>query len=142
MSTARSVDDYIVAGTLENENVLIADYWLEFVAARDVREPAKQQQSEDLHVGMRGFSQRMSLILDNQDKLRAAFGKVPSEPVTQTTPDFSAPPAAENSDVRAGSSPASSTDHPDLSGPFARGKQFVSSCLRDSFVLNVLEKLS
>ena len=27
-------------------------------------------------------------------------------------------------------------------GPFARGREFVANCLRDSFILDVLEKMS
>ena len=75
MSKARLLQDYLIPGNAENENTLITDYWLEFVAATDQREPAPVMRfsEEDIREKLRSFQQQMSAVIHNHESLRQAL---------------------------------------------------------------------
>jgi hypothetical protein len=83
MSKARLLQDYLIPGTAENENTLITDYWLEFVAATDQREPAPVMKfsEEDIREKLRSFQQQMSAVIRNHESLREALSTDHLEPI-------------------------------------------------------------
>jgi len=147
MRTARSADYYHSCLAPEDENILIANYWLEFVSARDDREcKVSRPQGEELHSNIQTFTHRINTILETQEKLRKTLNSVQPETACEP-PSAELSPAhrLENLGDRPASesaNPCSQNELPGMAGPFARGRQFVSNCLRDSFVLDVLEKMS
>jgi hypothetical protein len=77
MSKARLLQDYLMPGSAENENTLIANYWLEFVSARDERDqmiPAVKFTETDLREKVREFQKQMNQVIRNIESLRPAFG--------------------------------------------------------------------
>lgn len=145
MSTARSVEDYFGPNSVENENVLMTNYWLEYVAARDGRDvpTSKPFAAEDLQAKLYNFTQRMTAVLENQARLRKALGSSGPEPPAHGSPSFLSAQGSSLLEGRPNSVPSSPSTHSDLrdmTGPFSRGKHFVSNCLRDSFILDTLEK--
>ncbi len=75
MSRARLLQDYLIPGSAENENTLITNYWLEFVAARDEREqvPAVKFTESDLRERVREFQKQMNAVIRNNESLRQAL---------------------------------------------------------------------
>jgi hypothetical protein len=83
MSKARLLQDYLIPGNAENENTLITDYWLDFVAATDLREadPVMKFSEEDIREKLRGFQQQMSAVIRNHESLRQALWTDHCEPM-------------------------------------------------------------
>jgi hypothetical protein len=75
MSKARLLQDFLIPGNAENENTLITDYWLEFVAATDQRDPEPMMKfsEEDIREKLRSFQQQMSAVIRNHESLRQAL---------------------------------------------------------------------
>jgi hypothetical protein len=88
MSKARLLQDYLIPGSAENENTLITDYWLEFVAATDQRDavPVMRFSEEDIREKLRSFQQQMSAVIRNHESLRQALSDDHLEPMTSTHP--------------------------------------------------------
>lgn len=80
MKTSGVFPDYFNPGTAADENTVLTDYWLEFVAVREeVEEPAphpNRMEAEDLHGRIESFGQRIEVLLEDQRKLRKQFEKV------------------------------------------------------------------
>jgi hypothetical protein len=148
VKTPQSADDYRGCCAIEDENILIANYWLDFVSARDDREcqPARYQPGGDLHAKLQTFTQRINALLETQEKLREAIATAPAQLGCEQPPEeFPPAQSAGNPNHTAASENVNLCSHqelPDMNGPFAKGRQFVSNCLRDSFILDVLEKMS
>jgi hypothetical protein len=76
MSKARLLQDYLIPGSAENENTVITNYWLEFVAARDEREQtiaAVNFTEAELHEKVREFQRQMNTVIRNNQSLRQAL---------------------------------------------------------------------
>ncbi len=146
MSTASSTCAYFSSGDIEDENVLITDFWLEFVAARDERgrhsykcalsqEPRPELHSPDPDrrqppAGQERTQQDLQTVLQPSAVSRWSAVSPSPEPTDEDAPARPRPHYPAHPEL------------PEMAGPFARGRQFVSNCLRDSFVLDVLEKMS
>ncbi len=80
MKTSDVFPDCFSPGTAVDENTVLTDYWLEFVAVREeVEEPAphpSRVEAEDLHGRIESFGQRIEVLLEDQRKLRKQFEKV------------------------------------------------------------------
>jgi hypothetical protein len=83
MSKARLLQDYLIPGNAENENTLITDYWLEFVAATDGQDPSPVMRfsEEDIREKLRDFQQQMSAVIRNHESLRQALSTDHFEPM-------------------------------------------------------------
>jgi hypothetical protein len=83
MSKARLLQDYLIPGNAENENTLITDYWLEFVAATDGQDPAPLMKfsEADIREKLRDFQQQMSAVIRNHESLRQALSTDHFEPM-------------------------------------------------------------
>ena len=104
MSKARLLQDFLIPGNAENENTIIANYWLEFVSARDEREkaPVVRFTESDLRDRMREFQRQMSAVVRDHETLHKAlagehFETPPRVPAMGGTPwgghpDFSKVP--------------------------------------------------
>jgi len=94
MSKARLLQDYLIPGTAENENTLITDYWLDFVAATDQVDaaPVMRFSEEDIHEKLRSFQQQMSAVIRNHESLRQALSNDFFEPTTDTHSGPGTPP--------------------------------------------------
>ncbi len=93
MSKARLLQDFLIPGNAENENTIIANYWLEFVSARDEREqaPIVRFTESDLRDRMREFQRQMSAVVRDHENLRKAlagdhFEMPPRVPAMAGTP--------------------------------------------------------
>ncbi len=75
MSKARLLQDFLIPGNPENENTIIANYWLEFVSARDEREqaPAVRFMESDLRDRMREFQKQMNAVVRDHESLHKAL---------------------------------------------------------------------
>ena len=98
MSTARSADDFLVTGTLENENTLMTDYWLEFVAAHDGRaiRPPNSFAIEEIQARLQIFVQKINGLIENQAEMRrtldTVFPEIQSPISKETAVEGTAPP--------------------------------------------------
>lgn len=78
MSSADRFRDYSDPGLTLDENTIITDYWLDFVAVRqEVEEPAPPAgvPAERLKEEMRDFGHRIAALLEDQKRMRAQFDK-------------------------------------------------------------------
>jgi len=96
MSKARLLQDFLIPGNAENENTIIANYWLEFVSARDEREeaPVVRFTESDLRDRMREFQRQMSAVVRDRESLHQALAGEHFEP-TPKPPVIGAMPWAE-----------------------------------------------
>ncbi len=82
MSKVRLLQDYLIPGSAENENTLIATYWLDFVSAMDEREqaPAVRFTESDLRDRVREFQKQMNAVVHDHESLRHALASEQFEP--------------------------------------------------------------
>jgi hypothetical protein len=75
MGTARSADEFRVTGALENENTLMTDYWLDFVAARGgtCGFPPDSFALQDIRTRLQQFSQKIHGLLESQAEIRCTL---------------------------------------------------------------------
>ena len=68
MSTGHAIGDRSSTTAVENENTLIVDYWLEFLAATEEREEAQNRSLRDNHLEstFERFARRAKTLSDNQ----------------------------------------------------------------------------
>ncbi len=87
MSKARLLQDFLIPGKAENENTLIANYWLEFVSARDEREEATPIRftESDLRERMREFQKQMNAVVRDRESLHKALAGEHFEPPIHAT---------------------------------------------------------
>lgn len=81
MSTARLFQDhYLNSGAALDENTVITDYWLDFVAVRAGIEGPSQTQAhtvtEDLHGKVQAFGDSIAALLEGNKKLQLELERV------------------------------------------------------------------
>lgn len=78
MSKARLFLDYPNPDTAENENTIITNYWLEYVAASDERDQASPARPAEVELRdrLRDFQQEMDAVIRDGENLRNALESV------------------------------------------------------------------
>lgn len=135
MSTVRPIADRLPTNTLENENILIVDYWLDYVAATDEREETQCRSfnNKDLESTFDRYARRTTTVpkhrVQRRQTLEEAF------PISPTRSDESFPA------LMSGESPQGSPDshEPSL---LARSKLRIASRLRNSGLFDLFSKLT
>ena len=149
MSTVHSVDDFLVTGTLENENTLMTDYWLEFVAARDGGNgcSAAAFEPQEAQINSQQFSERMEEVLRKQERVQRRMDPVSpdakkriwDQTIYKGAVDYQSDPTAVISEGR---NPGGCLTVQEQfgSGLFARGKSFFSNRLRCNPLFRILSR--
>ena len=125
MSTVRTIADRLPNNALENENILIVDYWLDYVAATDECEetPRRSFNNKDLKSTFDRFARRLAAETQNWVQRR----KTPKEafPVSPTRSPESLPGLIPEEWPRG----SHNSNEPSL---LARSKLRIASRLRNS----------
>ncbi len=145
------MEDYPTTGPQVNENTLITDYWLDFMAARGDRESQSSNPLPALELQHRwkDLVRRINDLLSDQAKLRQVFETALPQTLTSAhTPlQFSKSLHSPTTSPTRGSARKpgkASTSSRRRTGPglLSRGKSFVRNRLRDRVTSGVFTKLT
>ncbi|HYK87367.1 MAG TPA: hypothetical protein VE398_01260 [Acidobacteriota bacterium] len=77
MTTAGVFQDYLRPGTTLDENTILTDYWLDFVAVRqEVEEPAHRQNpapTGELYGRIQDLGEKLEVLVEDQRRIRRQF---------------------------------------------------------------------